>query len=424
MKYRYLLPVAIIISCQQTATAQGFLKKMKNRAVQAAENVAGNKIDAGVNKAADKTFSSHKDGGTKDTVAGNTNVATVPVKAYSKYDFVAGSQLLVADDFSQDEIGAFADRWNTNGRGEVVTLEAGSEKWLRLFQQSTYTTPNTRQLPESFTIEFDMVLDFQNKGYLYPEIKFFLFNSGALQPTENAVFTKIKAENAAIVTLQPGEYSNTQTIFQWYAQEREQFKTPFKRLKVVEDHYRKPMHIAISVHKKRFRLWVNEEKVYDLPKAIEGIFNQFAVGISSSNYTDEQTGIYLANFKMAGGLPDTRSKLLTEGKLVSTAINFDVSSDKIKATSFGAIKEIADVLQANPQLKILIIGHTDSDGDEKANLQLSIKRAFAVKQFLTREFGISEARLQTDGKGEAAPVDTNSSPEAKATNRRVEFIKQ
>jgi outer membrane protein OmpA-like peptidoglycan-associated protein len=424
MKYKYLVPAAIFICCQQTATAQGFLKKMKNRAVQAAENVAGNKVDAGVNKAADKTLSSKKEQGTPDTVVSNTTAAAVPVKAYSKYDFVAGSQLLVADDFSQDEIGSFADRWNTNGKAEVVTLGEGSEKWLRLFQQSIYTTPNARQLPESFTIEFDMILDFQNKGYSYPEIKFSLFNSGALQPTENAVFTKIKSENAAIITLQPGEYNNTHTIFSWYAQEREQFKTPFKRLKVVEDQYRKPMHIAMSVHKKRFRLWVNEEKVYDLPKAIEGNFNQLAVGISSSNYTDEQTGMYLANLKIAGGLPDARSKLLTEGKLVSTAINFDVSSDRIKATSFGAIKEIAEVLQANPMVNILIIGHTDSDGDEKANLQLSIKRALAVKQFLTREFGISEARLQTNGKGESAPLDTNNSPEAKAINRRVEFIKQ
>ncbi|MGB8316528.1 MAG: OmpA family protein, partial [Ignavibacteriaceae bacterium] len=72
---------------------------------------------------------------------------------------------------------------------------------------------------------------------------------------------------------------------------------------------------------------------------------------------------------------------------------------------------------------VRIVGHTDSDGDDKTNLDLSKKRAASVKSSLAYEFGIDESRMETDGKGEAEPVSDNNSPEGKANNRRVEFIK-
>ena len=71
-----------------------------------------------------------------------------------------------------------------------------------------------------------------------------------------------------------------------------------------------------------------------------------------------------------------------------------------------------------------IIGHTDADGDDKANMELSKKRAEAVKTILSKEFGIEGDRMETDGKGESQPIDKNTSSEGKANNRRVEFIKQ
>ena len=104
-------------------------------------------------------------------------------------------------------------------------------------------------------------------------------------------------------------------------------------------------------------------------------------------------------------------------------ILFDVNSDKIKPASYGILKEIAGVLNENESVKIKIVGHTDSDGDDKANMELSKKRAASVKVALTKEFGIAENRIETDGMGEKQPVTNNSTAEAKANNRRVEFIK-
>ena len=102
---------------------------------------------------------------------------------------------------------------------------------------------------------------------------------------------------------------------------------------------------------------------------------------------------------------------------------FDVNSDQIKAESNGVLKEIATVLQENPTVKVKIIGHTDSDGDAILNLDLSKKRAMAVKTALSTVFGIDTSRLETDGKGASQPSEPNTTPQGKANNRRVEFIK-
>ena len=87
------------------------------------------------------------------------------------------------------------------------------------------------------------------------------------------------------------------------------------------------------------------------------------------------------------------------------------------------LKLVSQVLAENPDVKIKIIGHTDSDGDNTAYLNLSKKRSESVKNSLSTEIGISADRIQTDGKGESLPVDNNTSSVGKANNRRVEFLK-
>lgn len=109
--------------------------------------------------------------------------------------------------------------------------------------------------------------------------------------------------------------------------------------------------------------------------------------------------------------------------MVANGILFGINSDKIKPESYGIIKEIAGVLKENKNVTIKIVGHTDSDGDETSNLDLSVKRAFAVKNMLSQEFEIDSSRIETDGKGETEPVLPNISAINKANNRRVEFLK-
>jgi outer membrane protein OmpA-like peptidoglycan-associated protein len=133
--------------------------------------------------------------------------------------------------------------------------------------------------------------------------------------------------------------------------------------------------------------------------------------------------VYLSNLRIAVGAPDTRSKLITEGKFVTRGILFDVNKATIKPESYGTLKDIAAVLKENPSVRVRIIGHTDSDGDDASNLALSKKRAEAVKVSLGSEFGVDTSRMEIDGKGESQPSEPNTTPQGKANNRWVEFIK-
>ena len=85
------------------------------------------------------------------------------------------------------------------------------------------------------------------------------------------------------------------------------------------------------------------------------------------------------------------------------------------------LKEMANVLKEYTDLKVKIIGHTDADGKDADNLDLSKRRAASVKSALAKEFSIDESRMETDGKGESEPIDKNDKPAGKANNRRVEL---
>jgi outer membrane protein OmpA-like peptidoglycan-associated protein len=168
---------------------------------------------------------------------------------------------------------------------------------------------------------------------------------------------------------------------------------------------------------------MNQEKVWDLPRAAVATA-KFNFILFNLHGVDSGMEYYISNLRVATGAPDTRNKILTEGKWVTRGILFDVNSDRIKGESYGSLKEIAGVLTENADLKVQIVGHTDADGEEAANLDLSKRRAAAVRSALAKEFAIAEARMETDGKGESQPVDKNDSPAGKANNRRVEFIKK
>ena len=183
------------------------------------------------------------------------------------------------------------------------------------------------------------------------------------------------------------------------------------------------MKVSIWRQKNRLRVYMNEEKIWDVPRAFSNDVNYNTLLIMRHTSHNPEDRFLFSNLRLAVGAADTRNRLVTEGRFVTRGILFDVNSDKIKGESYGVLKEISTVLKENAELKIKIIGHTDSDGDDKSNLDLSKRRAESVKAMLSKEFGIDATRIQADGKGESEPVDKNTSSEGKANNRRVEFIK-
>lgn len=112
------------------------------------------------------------------------------------------------------------------------------------------------------------------------------------------------------------------------------------------------------------------------------------------------------------------------GHVAVYGIYFDTGKAEVKPESEAALKEIAKLLQQNPQLKLHIVGHTDSVGDLSANMDLSRRRAVAVVQVLAAKYGIAAARLHADGLGPLAPAGPNKTEEGRAKNRRVELVEQ
>jgi outer membrane protein OmpA-like peptidoglycan-associated protein len=128
------------------------------------------------------------------------------------------------------------------------------------------------------------------------------------------------------------------------------------------------------------------------------------------------------NFRLAEGGKSIQSALDAEGKIVTHGILFDTGKDVIKPESLPTLKSILAIIVDNPALNFSIEGHTDNQGSKAINQPLSEKRSAAVKAWFVGK-GVEEARLKTKGFGDAKPIDTNNTPEGRANNRRVEFVK-
>ncbi|MGD0778311.1 MAG: OmpA family protein, partial [Candidatus Solibacter sp.] len=114
--------------------------------------------------------------------------------------------------------------------------------------------------------------------------------------------------------------------------------------------------------------------------------------------------------------------LTAAGHVEVPGIFFDTAKSVVKPESDAALKEIAKLLQANPTLKVWVVGHTDAVGSPESNLTLSNARAAAVIQALTQKNGVDAKRLAPFGAGPYAPVASNKTEEGRAKNRRVELV--
>ena len=406
------------------------MKRLGDRAKQKVEQKAGDKVDKSIDDAVDGNGDSKtktQEGEVKEkTDNGETKTKTEAkdpesLKTYSKYDFVPGEKIVYSEDFSQDAIGEFPLNWNTNGSGEVVTLDGLPGKWLQLQASTHYQTSIKNKLPDNYTIEFDVLFEFKDDQFV-PNVHTILEAEKLPGHAMGGKIDFVLAPNNGTSEVKDGLY------FTSYTKEGDYQLQATKKLVGAwnaVNHKKTPVHVAIWIQKQRFRAWLNQEKVYDLPQGVGAgvVPNLFGFEVDNFGGPSESFNYLVTNIKIAEAAPDARSKLITEGKWSTTGILFDVNSDKIKPTSYGVLKEIANVLKENADIRVKIVGHTDSDGDDAKNLDLSTRRATSVRIALTTEFGIDGSRFETDGKGETQPVAENNTPEGRAQNRRVEFIK-
>ena len=424
----FVLALVFAILFTQTTQAQFFeklKKKTEEKIKSEGEKRVNDKVDEGVEKGYDKVEEGIENAGedsgdgtedststtekTNDETTSNSSGDDVKFSSSSKYDFIPGDKVILYDDFSQDAVGDFPALWTTNSAGEINTINIAPGNWFNLNStDGNYFLLNDIDFPKNFIVEFDIVP--KTKGgriaaglLLYGESKRKEMDNNP-QPGNGGI----------MISIEKG-YWNT---WGYKSGESEKIVGKSDVKSVVAE---KVNHVIIWVQGRRLRIYHEQAKVLDMPTNIyDGVkLSRLCFRLSRG----ASSGSYISNLRITDAAPDMRSKLLTEGKLVSYGIYFDVNKDVVKSESYGTLKEISKVLTDNPDVKIKIVGHTDSDGDDKSNLDLSKRRGASVKNVLVKEFGIDAARIETDGKGEIEPIAKNDSGINKALNRRVEFIK-
>jgi len=412
MKIRFIAVSLLFITVSSTQTSAQILnpkKVLERKAINKTNQIINKKADQVV----DSVFDNKKDPKAtvkKDTAVNPSQGEQASLQAYSKYDFVPGDRVIFFDDFSQDAVGDFPALWTANAAGEINTLNIAPGKWFNLNStDGNYFYLKNIEFPKNFIIEFDIVPK-KAGGRIAAGLILYGENTpkemdNSPHPGNSGLFISIEKANWNTMGYKTGatEQLRGSSVLNPVEQE-------------------KVNNVIIWVQNRRLRIYHKSAKVLDMPTNIfEGTkFNRFCFRLSRG----ASCGSYISNFRITDASPDMRSKLITEGKLVSYGIYFDVNKDVVKPESYGTLKNIADVLIENPDVKIKIVGHTDADGADAANLDLSKRRAASVKNELVKTFGIDAARIETDGKGEVQPVAPNDTPSNKALNRRVEFIKQ
>jgi outer membrane protein OmpA-like peptidoglycan-associated protein len=125
----------------------------------------------------------------------------------------------------------------------------------------------------------------------------------------------------------------------------------------------------------------------------------------------------------ADGCPDLYKRIVIRKDRIDLKqkVYFATNEDVILEKSFDLLSEVARALLDRPSIHVSIEGHTDSEGSDKYNLELSERRAASVMRYLIAE-GIERSRLSSKGYGESQPIDDNRTADGRANNRRVEFL--
>lgn len=416
------------------------LKKLGKRAEKAAERAVERRVEKEATEKTDQALDSILEPGSKggnktpvpkgdspvvkgsgeNSSSGNakgpnaTESGPETLAIYSKFDFVPGDKQLFFDDFSNDFVGDFPSKWNTNGGGEVVNIGDSPYKWLELLSGfNVYLVPDVPKLPEEYTIEFDVLsVGLDNKTSSTAVLEISLSDDDKFKEGAYFVQARLPFCQYTPIGINIENYINNK---------REIYSTVRADLR---DEVLNTPHISIAVNQQRMRLWVNEEKYIDVPRIVPQGNILSTLKFRINNFKDGKEHIFISNLKVAEGGLDLRRKLISEGKISTNGILFDSGSDNIKPESMGIILQISQVLQQENGMNLKIVGHTDADGADDTNLKLSKARAESVKKALVSIYSIDSSRLSTEGKGESEPVSDNSTADGKAQNRRVEFIKQ
>ena len=330
---------------------------------------------------------------TPDVQEATSDKKSSPALTWSKYDFVPGDKVIFEDDLLGEENGEFPSRWDLM-QGNVEVAEFGGENVIMFRDGSPIIMPYFKDaskdyLPDVFTIEFDLYCG-RDKFHAY------------LYDRKNQ-----KSDS-------PSGYTDLKINYNQLEFGRSSSRHPDE--KNLEQ--RRWIHIAIAYTNGKLKAYMDETRLINIPR-----LDFDPKGLSLYIYHARNDNLYyVKNVRIAEGGVKYYDRVMQDGKIIATGIRFDVGKATLKPESMGIINKVVKMMQDHPDLKFSVEGHTDSDGDDANNLKLSEERAKTVMDTMVK-LGLSADRLSTKGFGESAPIDTNSTPEGKANNRRVEFVK-
>ena len=312
-----------------------------------------------------------------------------------KADFVPGEKTIFFDDFT--DMTAGDPPLHFKSRGAAPELRAAGDLRQLTIVQNNVLTPNLKALPANFTYE--------------AEIKFEIPRGLA------NVFLIFYAKDREAATLTTGVRANTFdiTLVRKLPKFEELGRAPVK-LSIAQ-----PVKMALWLQNGRMRVFVNGDKYIDANQVDIPAIDRVEI---RTDIAGAGPSVGYQSVRFAESTPDASDSIMATGRYVTHGIRFDTNSDRLQPESAYVIQSVAKALAANPALKLLIEGHTDAVGAAALNLDLSKRRAEAVKSVLVSQFSVDAARLATNGLGATKPMDTNDTPQGRAQNRRVEFVRQ
>jgi outer membrane protein OmpA-like peptidoglycan-associated protein len=319
--------------------------------------------------------------------------------AWANYDFVPGERILFYDDFSNDRVGDFPRRL-TFVRGNWEVVEWQGRPLLRNTgpRHSAVVIPLPEKLPERFTIEIET---------FFPDV------------TYVAVLATTSPAGDNWVSL-PGNYfqigAGSGTGVSAYS------SSAVKATNQTSELSERLMPVRIMVDGQYAKVYVGERRVANVPNA--EFIRSDGLYIENNYLASEQKPLLFGSIRVAAGGDDLYDVLERDGRVATQGILFATGSARIRPESTPTLNEIGTMLRAHPELRIAIEGHTDSDGEDAFNQDLSEQRAAAVKAYLVEQYRVADGRLETAGFGETKPVADNTSPEGKQQNRRVELVRR
>ena len=414
---KYILTMAVLTLVCGTASAQGILGRLGERAKQAVENNIGNKIEQGINNALDgkkkdKNVSTDQEMEDAEAPAEKVDFAEIQAKS----DFKRGANVFFEDNLGGERMGEFPSKWDLLDGSEVEVVNIKGAKAIRMEASRIQPLMKEKEyLPEEFTIEFDVLAQPAEEGSGW-DGTLDLFMDG--DDGRRVFDIRMSPEYHPYYG---GEYSGIG--WGWGAENPNGNKMEGEPGRQAINRYLKKNewnHIAISFNKRAFKMYLNYQRIVNIPNMIQP--RSWAMDGSS----DSDKGIFVTNIVMAKGAVDLYERNTTDyasavekaiaetGKFVTNNILFETGKATLKPESMDEIRKVADYMKKNPSARFEVQGHTDNQGSDKVNDPLSQQRAEAVVKALEGE-GVDPFNLRPVG---------NKTEEGRAKNRRVEFIKK